>query len=202
MTSSSNGARRSGPPVTARDFAAFMQPVRLEPADAVRFLRLRTRMLEAAPWAFSVDAGEGEALDVERLELVLGETNHATLALEAPPEGNHDAPPSDARAELIGTASITRARQRKFAHRARLWGVFVEPTYRSRGLGKLLIAASVELARSSGVEFVDLSVSASSAEAQRLYRSAGFTEWGREPEATDIDGKRYDELHMTLRVAR
>jgi RimJ/RimL family protein N-acetyltransferase len=51
-----------------------------------------------------------------------------------------------------------------------------------------------------GVTFLDLGVSANSPEAQRLYESLGFVVWGREPEATEYDGRRYDEIHMTLRL--
>jgi GNAT superfamily N-acetyltransferase len=157
-------------------------------------------MLAAAPWAFSIDAGEGNALDVERLTEMLAEQNHATFAVDGHAGTTRDARAVPAGAELIGTASITRARQQKFAHRARLWGVFVEPTQRKRGLGKALICASVEQARSWGVEFVDLSVSARSPEAERLYRAVGFTPWGREPGATAWNRERYDEIHMALRL--
>jgi L-amino acid N-acyltransferase YncA len=42
--------------------------------------------------------------------------------------------------------------------------------------------------------------SANSPEAQRLYERFGFEVWGREPEATEHDRRRYDEIHMTLRL--
>jgi len=51
-----------------------------------------------------------------------------------------------------------------------------------------------------GVTYLDLAVSANSPEAQRLYESLGSAVWGREPEATEHDGRRYDEIHMTLRL--
>jgi L-amino acid N-acyltransferase YncA len=61
--------------------------------------------------------------------------------------------------------------------------------------------AAIAQARSwRGVDFLDLAVSANSPEAQRLYESVGFEAWGREPEATDHEGRRYDEIYMTLRL--
>jgi ribosomal protein S18 acetylase RimI-like enzyme len=169
-------------------------PLILVPKDAVRFGRLRARMLAAAPWAFSADVGDGQALDEGLLAEMLAEQNHVTLAIEEASGGSRRAP----EAELVGTASITRSRQPKFAHRARLWGVYVDAAHRTQGLGRALLDGAVERARSWGVDFVDLSVSANSPEAERLYRRAGFTAWGREPEATAWNGARYDEIHMTL----
>jgi len=94
-----------------------------------------------------------------------------------------------------------RARSPKFAYRASIWGVFVEPAYRGNGLGRAVVTAAIDLARSwSGVDYVDLGASGAAPEAQRLYERLGFAAWGREPEATEIDGRRYDEIHMTLRL--
>ena len=63
------------------------------------------------------------------------------------------------------------------------------------------MSAAIDLARSwVGVDFVDLSVSENAPEAQRLYESLGFEQWGREPEVTEYEGQRYDEIYMTLRL--
>ncbi|HVY60236.1 MAG TPA: GNAT family N-acetyltransferase, partial [Planctomycetota bacterium] len=89
----------------------------------------------------------------------------------------------------------------KFAHRAKVWGVFVEPARRGRGLGKAVMASAIELARGwPGVDYVDLGVSENAPAARRLYEALGFREWGREPESTEHDGRRYDEVFMTLRL--
>jgi len=89
----------------------------------------------------------------------------------------------------------------KFAHRARLWGVWVEPTHRGRGLGRLVVESALALARRwTGVGYVDLGVSENAPEALRLYESLGFTTWGREPAATQYGTHRYDEIYMTLRL--
>jgi len=95
-----------------------------------------------------------------------------------------------------------RARSPKFAHRASIWGVFVEPAHRGKGLGQAVIAAAIDLARTwPGVDYIDLGASGAAPEAQRLYERLGFAAWGREPEATEIGGRRYDEIHMSLRLA-
>lgn len=178
--------------------------VRLTPADVERYIPLRRRMLVSAPWAFSATPEDDEALDVRRLAALLAQEHHATFAIEA------ESPPRPAiaretevgaHAPLAASASLTRAKGPRFGHRARVWGVFVEPEYRGKALGKALMRAILAQAKSwRGVEFLDLGVSANSPEAQRLYESFGFAVWGREPEATEHEGRRYDELHMTLRL--
>jgi ribosomal protein S18 acetylase RimI-like enzyme len=104
-------------------------------------------------------------------------------------------------AELVAGAGILRMKRAKFAHRARLWGVYVEPEQRGRGLGRVVVSAAIEVARTwPGLEYIDLGVSANAPKAHRLYESLGFTAWGREPESTAHGALRYDEIYMTLKL--
>ena len=164
-------------------------PFRLMPEDAERFVRLRRAMLESEPWAFAGNPEDDEALDRTRVAARFAETPAATFAVEG-----------ENRGELWGAASVARGREPKFAHRARIWGVFVDPAQRRRGLGNALMSAAIDTARSWGVEYLDLSVSDRSPEARRLYERLGFRVWGREPEATAHGSERYDEIHMTLKL--
>lgn len=174
--------------------------IRLGPGDAERYARLRLRMLTLAPWAFSATPEEDEALDVAHLAGIFAQEHHATLAVEAPPRNGSELA---GRSVLVASASVTRAKSPKFSHRARVWGVFVEPAHRGNGLGRALMDAAITHARSwQGVEFLDLAVSGNSPEAQRLYESVGFVVWGREPETTEHEGRRYDEIHMTHRLQK
>lgn len=165
-------------------------PIQLKPTDVERYVRLRLRMLDDAPWAFSASPGDDEALDPARLATMFGEEHSATFAIESPE-----------RRELVAAASIRRGRPPKFAHRAGIWGVFIEPAHRGQGLGRAVVSAAIDLARTwPGVDFIDLGVSENSPEALRLYESLGFVPWGREPEATEHAGHRYDEIYMTRRL--
>jgi ribosomal protein S18 acetylase RimI-like enzyme len=172
----------------------------LTPADADRFTPFRRRMLEEAPWAFSADPEDDVALDADFVREALGRAEQAVFAVDSRTLGEtaaHD------NAVLVATAGILRARSPKFAHRAKLWGVYVDPAHRRRGLGRAVVTAALELAASwQGVDYVDLGVSERSPEARALYESLGFVVWGREPEATAHGGRRWDELHMTLGLAR
>jgi ribosomal protein S18 acetylase RimI-like enzyme len=147
-------------------------------------------MLAAAPWAFTATPDDDMALDLAHLRSSLGESENAIFAVEA----------AESPSTLVAAAGVYRMKSPKFAHRARVWGVYVDSRHRGKGLGRAVVATAVELAASwQGVDFVDLSVSANSPEARRLYESLGFQQWGREPETLQHDGQRYDEINMTLR---
>ena len=149
-------------------------------------------MLLDSPWAYSASPEDDFALDVDRVRAMFADERAATFAIEAPGS------PGD----LVATASIRRETRTKFAHRALVWGVFVEPEHRGRGWGRAVVTAAVDLARAwAGVDYVDLAVSENAPAAQRLYESLGFAAWGREPESTELEGRRYDEIYMTLRLS-
>lgn len=179
-------------------------PIRLAPADAERYVRLRLRMLQDAPWAFAASPEDDVALDVAHVTEALAEDDNALLAVEATDTTARSGtaltdasrPP-----DLIAAAGVMREKRRKFAHRAKIWGVFVEPAHRGKGLGKAIMTAAINLARTwPGVDFIDLGVSEYSSEALRLYESLGFQQWGREPETTEYAGRRYDEIYLSLRL--
>src|SRR5690606_23397270 len=131
-------------------------PFRLAAGDVERYARLRRRMLDDSPWAFSASPEDDRALDLAALKEQLGEQEFAIVGVEATPGG-----------ELAAVTGVVRARERKFAHRAIIWGVFVAPEHRGRGLGRAVMTAAIDLARSwPGVDYVDLAVSVRSPEAQ------------------------------------
>lgn len=165
--------------------------IRLNPSDAERYVVLRKRMLTETPWAFSSTPEDDLALDLQHLRRTLGDEENVILAVEA----------TESSGWLTAVAGIFRMKSPKFSHRAKLWGVFVESGCRGRGLGRAVTTEAVGLARSwNGVAFIDVGVSANSPEALNLYRNLGFEEWGREPEATQYKGMRYDEIYMTLHI--
>jgi ribosomal protein S18 acetylase RimI-like enzyme len=164
--------------------------IRLQPDDAERYMRLRRRMLDDAPWAYMATPEDDRALDPEKVRAMLAEVESALLAV-----------PSDDGGELIAVAGIARGAPPKFGHRATLWGVFCAPEARGLGLGRAVVSAAIDVARAwPSVDWIDLGVSARSSEAQRLYESMEFQAWGREPEATQIGDQRYDEIFMAFRL--
>lgn len=71
-------------------------------------------------------------------------------------------------------------KKHKTKHRAEL-GISVEKDYWSLGIGRALMSACVELAKSAGYTQLELDVVADNARAISLYTSVGFVEYGRNP---------------------
>ena len=76
-----------------------------------------------------------------------------------------------------------------------LVGMYVGQAARGAGVGRLLIEAALALAAQS-VELVQLVVVKGNEPACRLYRRAGFVEYGLEKHALKIDGRYYDDILM------
>lgn len=166
-------------------------PIRLGPNDANRYMVLRKRMLADSPWAFSASPDDDIALDSAFLRSALAQSDNAIIAIESDVDTT----------SLVAAAGIYRGKHPKFSHRARLWGIFVHPDHRGRGLGRAVTSAALDLARTwNGVEHIDVGASENSPAALHIYQSLGFIEWGREPESTQHDGQRYDEVFLSLRI--
>jgi ribosomal protein S18 acetylase RimI-like enzyme len=105
--------------------------------------------------------------------------------------------------DLAGAVGVMRDRHVKASHKAHLWGMYVAPGHRHRGVGAALVRAAIDHARTlPGVSWVHLGVSAAAPAARRLYERAGFEVWGTEPDALRHDGETASERHMALDLRR
>lgn len=101
--------------------------------------------------------------------------------------------------DLAGAVGVMRGRHAKTAHKVHVWGMYVDPAHRRRGVAAALIEAVVRHARGmEGVSWIQLGVTDAAAEARRVYERAGFVAWGREPDALRHEGRSVDEQHMAL----
>jgi ribosomal protein S18 acetylase RimI-like enzyme len=103
--------------------------------------------------------------------------------------------------ELIGAVGLYRDPHLKASYKVHIWGMYVAPAYRSQGIARgLLDAAIAHAAKLSGVEWIHLGVSSAAPAARRLYESAGFEEWGAEPDALRHAGQSAVEYHLARRL--
>ncbi|MEB0056584.1 GNAT family N-acetyltransferase [Variovorax sp. LG9.2] len=103
--------------------------------------------------------------------------------------------------ELRGCAAISWTS--KFAssmHKVVLWGTFVHPAHRGKGLGRSVVSTALDHARSHDVHRVNLTVFVPNIAATSLYQSLGFKPYGIEPDAVCIGSVFYDGQHMSLRL--
>jgi ribosomal protein S18 acetylase RimI-like enzyme len=100
---------------------------------------------------------------------------------------------------LVGVAGLYRERHVKSSHKAHLWGMYVLPDHRGRGIATGLLDSLVSHARSlEGIRSVHLSVTSAAPGAQKLYEREGFWVWGTEPDSLRLDGQAVVEHHMVL----
>lgn len=98
---------------------------------------------------------------------------------------------------LVGFTPQTRAKSR---HKGFIYGVFVMPEGRGRGVGRALMTATLDHARGV-VEIVQLVALADNKAAVFLYESLGFERYGLEPRALwQSDGGFTDDLLMWKRL--
>ena len=83
-----------------------------------------------------------------------------------------------------------------------IWGRFVTPEWRRRGLGRMLLTAAIARAREiEGLEQLLLQVGIANAAASALYQSLGFTVYGVELSGLKIGASYYDEYLMMLKLS-
>lgn len=164
---------------------------RLLPHDAPAYCELRRRAVAECPWAFLATPHEDTSSVPEIVAARIADPENAIVAAAAESDPTR----------LLAIAGVYREPREKVRHRATIWGVYCAPEVRARGLGRAVMRAAIDVARSwPGVHLVHLSVSARSPEAQALYESLGFVRWGIEPDALMIDDASADEHHMQLRL--
>jgi len=157
----------------------------LTPADATAFQSLRLSGLRECPTAFASSYEEecGLALPVVADRLSPRDDRAVFGAFQGP--------------ELVGLAGLKREELRKLSHKAYLWGMYVAPANRKRGVGRELVAAALSFAQEDlRVRQVSLGVNAENEAAIALYEHMGFKAFGREPCFMLVEGIAQDEMQM------
>ena len=68
--------------------------------------------------------------------------------------------------------------------------VYLDPSFRGRGIGKEVLAESLTRAADLGLRNIVGFIFAHNEPSLRLFRSRGFSEWGSLPDACEMDGVR------------
>ena len=100
--------------------------------------------------------------------------------------------------KVAGTAGIDAVGTKyKLRHRAE-FGISVAEEYWGLGIGRALTQACIRCAKEAGYTQLELTVVAENERAIALYRSAGFTEYGRNPRGFLSRASGYQELVYML----
>ncbi len=100
---------------------------------------------------------------------------------------------------LAGALTLERDPRSKVRHLGHIIGMMVDGLYQRRGIGRALLDAALERARTDDeLHQITLSVTASNVAAVRLYERAGFVRYGHLPRAIRVDGRFLDKDLMVL----
>jgi putative acetyltransferase len=77
-------------------------------------------------------------------------------------------------------------------------GMGLLPTHRGRGLGRQLLSACLDRARSNGITRVELEVRADNERAIKLYERMGFSQEALKRHGMRFEGEYHDSIQMSL----
>ncbi|QYC41678.1 ribosomal-protein-alanine N-acetyltransferase [Nonomuraea coxensis DSM 45129] len=103
---------------------------------------------------------------------------------------------------LIGLGYWLRYARPTHRPHADLEKLAVAATAHGRGVGRALTAALIADARQAGIEVLTLDARGDNTNALHLYRSLGFTEYGRLPDFVAVGEHRYDKVFSMLDLRR
>ena len=103
---------------------------------------------------------------------------------------------------LVGVAGLRPERRERADHKATLFGMYVVSSHRGCGLGRALVDAALDFARSSpSLRIIQLTVTDSNVSAISLYETCGFVHFGSEPYAVRVGDGFITKIHMWCDVS-
>jgi ribosomal protein S18 acetylase RimI-like enzyme len=164
------------------DHAAHILVRQLEANDADDYRNIRLAALKNEPDAF------GSTYDAEstRTTEEFAQRLATSTAFGAYGDG-----------QIVGLGGFKREAGAKDGHKAFVWGIYVDASWRGRGVASALMAAIIGSARES-VEQLTLAVVRGNESALGLYRKFGFRVYGIEPRALKTSMGYVDEVLMSL----
>jgi ribosomal protein S18 acetylase RimI-like enzyme len=159
---------------------ATIQVRRLTANEVDDFRTIRLAALKTEPDAF------GSVYDVEatRPDSMFAERLNTAIVFGA----YHDS-------RIVGMIGLRKQSGPKDAHKAMVWGFFVEPSARRLGVGSALLVRLIDTAGHI-VEQLTLSAIRQNTSAISLYEKHGFVAYGLEPRALKTPSGYFDEVLM------
>jgi RimJ/RimL family protein N-acetyltransferase len=164
-----------------------MLVTRLTPSHAKIYRALMLEAYECHPDAFTSSVAERSILPLSWWEGRLsadGSTSEIVFG-------------AFAQEQLIGAVGLSFDTREKAKHKSTIFGMYVPDKFRKLGVGRRLIEEVLRYAKTrAGTTITQLTVTAGNTPALRLYKSAGFIQFGIEPFAVHIGTEYVSKVHM------
>jgi len=156
--------------------------------DAQTLWDLRMQALEIDPWSFVDSPEELRSISVEEFAARLRADDAENFIVGAFEQQT-----------AVGMVGCYQEVPMKRRHKAWIWGVFVTPAARGRGIARSLMQAAIERTKMIvGIDMVMLTVAVDQPAPRKLYESLGFRSIGVEPKGIKIGDQTHDEEHMVF----
>lgn len=164
----------------------MIRALELEDADAFRAIRLEG--LQESPAAFSAS-----------FEDEVRYTPNEFLRCIRPVDQTWILGAFSSTGALMGCIGWFREQGTKTSHKSTIWGMYVTPDHRRKGVGRSLVSEAINRAkRVTGIRQIQLCVALRNKFAAKLYQEAGFKRAGVRPESLFVEGRYIDEEHYIL----
>lgn len=163
-----------------------------EKKDAEALHRLRAQSLEECPEAYSMGLELWRSAPISAVE----------ATIEASATGQ-DGPLIGAfqNETLLGFIGVKVIARKKVAHVGTLWGFYVDPEHRRKGLGQKILERTMDLVRETEtLEQLRLMASTQSTAAVALFEKLGFENYGVEPRGRKINEDYHDLVYMWIKL--
>jgi ribosomal protein S18 acetylase RimI-like enzyme len=160
----------------------------LNPSDAESYWELRLEALKQNPEAFATSYEEALKREnpIEQVASRLQGNGDFTFGAY---QNN----------KLIGVVTLLQEKMTKMKHKAHILAMYVSPDSRGTGVGKAILSEAIIHAKTNPeIIKLNLTVVSTNKNAKNLYTSLGFKTFGHEEKALHVNGKFYDEEHMSL----
>lgn len=164
---------------------------RLSPRHAAEYRALMLEAHAAHPDAFTSTVAERKKRPPAWWKARLSDESDAARLVLGAFEGS----------TLIGAVGLSFERREKARHKVTLFGMYVRPQWRGRGIGRqLVIAALAHASERPGIRVIQLTVTEGNVPAVTLYESCGFVRFGVEPMAIAAGSEYLAKVHMWRRI--